>query len=466
MAGKNKAADGGEIILDFGEASPKQARFYASRTLFTAYGGARGGGKTHAVRIKAVGGAVSWPGIRILIIRRTYPELQSNHIDPILRLVPRTLASYNGTTHALTFINGSVIKFGHYQGRQAENEYQGQEYDWIFVDEATQFAEEEFRFLGGLLRGVSDIPKRFYLTCNPGGIGHRWVKRLFIDRRFRTGSACPEENENPEDYSFIFASVDDNKYLMASSPGYVKMLSALPERIRAAHRYGNWDALSGCYFDEFDRNIHTTEPPFIPPGWTRYRAFDYGLDMFACLWIAVDENGRCCVYREYCAPGLIVSKAAEAMLSRTMPDENIAVTFAPPDMWSRQKDSGKTMADIFLENGAAIVRAGNDRVQGHMQIKEMLRTDKNGTPRLTISKQCRTLTESLAAIQADELDPDDCAKEPHDITHAVDALRYFCVSRTMSAQKPEKPAFSDTDDGEDYESYMVGGSAGRNYMNY
>ena len=141
-----------KIIIDLGEANPKQNRFYLSRTLYTAYGGARGGGKTHAVRVKAVGGAVRWPGIRILILRRTYPELQSNHIEPVVKMVPKEVATYNSTHRTLYFINGSVIKFGHYQARTGEEEYQGQEYDWIFMDEATQFTEREFRFLGGLLR--------------------------------------------------------------------------------------------------------------------------------------------------------------------------------------------------------------------------------------------------------------------------------------------------------------------------
>ena len=63
-----------EIVWDPGEANAKQRLFYLSRTTYTAYGGAKGGGKTHAVRIKAVGGAFTNPGIRILIMRRTYPE--------------------------------------------------------------------------------------------------------------------------------------------------------------------------------------------------------------------------------------------------------------------------------------------------------------------------------------------------------------------------------------------------------
>ena len=125
---------------------------------------------THAVRTKAFGGALFNPGIRILVMRLTYPSLEENHIIPMRRMATQTgAATYNGTTHMLSFVNGSTIRFGHWSGEDSEDEYQGQEYDWVFVDEATQFSERAFNYLGGLLRGSTPFPKRMYLTCNPGG---------------------------------------------------------------------------------------------------------------------------------------------------------------------------------------------------------------------------------------------------------------------------------------------------------
>ena len=419
-----------KITIDLGVPNPKQELFYRSRALYTAYGGAKGGGKTHAIRIKAVGGALRWPGIRILIIRRTYPELQQNHIEPLLKLVPKEAASYNGTMHTLYFKNGSVIKFEHYQNSTAEREYQGQEYDWIFMDEATQFTERDFRYLGGCLRGICPAPKRFYVTCNPGGVGHNWVKRLFIDREYKDG-------ENPSDYAFIFASVEDNAQLLKSSPGYIQMLESLPESLRRAYRYGDWDALSGAYFSEFDTLRHVVKPFRIPADWMRLRAFDYGLDMLACLWIAAAPDGRCFVYREAVRSGLVVSEAARLITSCTLPGEDVVVTYAPPDMWSRQKDTGKTMEELFFAGGVPIVRAANNRVQGHMQVKEML-MDSGGAPGLMFFDTCRELIRDIQAIQADELNPNDCAREPHDVTHTVDALRYFCVSRIPMADTPAR----------------------------
>ncbi len=438
--------------------SEPQKGFFQSRKLYTCYGGARGGGKTWAVRVKAAGGALRWPGIRILIVRRTYRDMENSLIAPLRALLPPEVAKYNAAKNILLFQNGSSIKFGHLPGLGAavEGEYQGQEFDWIFIDEATQFTEAEFRGLGGCLRGVNEIPKRMYLTCNPGGVGHQWVKRLFIDRRFREG-------ENPDDYIFLPAKWSDNKDLLRGSPAYRTMLDNLPEPVRRAHRDGDWNALAGQYFPEFRPETHVVKPFAIPQAWKRYRAFDYGLDCFACLWIAVDFAGRCWVYREAAQSGLVVSAAAALALDCTPPGERIEYTLAPPDMWSTQKDTGKTMAEIFTGCGLGLARAGNNRVQGWMAVRELLRTRQDGRPGLLLFEGCRGLAGDLQSLQCDGRNPSDCAKQPHEITHRPDALRYFCQSRVAA---PELEADEDGDEpGPDrYDELMRGGEADSSYL--
>ena len=454
-----------EVIWNVGKPNPKQEEFFKSRTLYTAYGGAKGGGKTWAVRVKAVGGALMNPGIRILIMRRTYPELEENHIRPILRLAPKEVSSYNGSSRVMTFKNGSTIKFGHWAGEMSEQEYQGLEFDWIFIDEATQFTERAFNFLGGCLRGVNAFPKRMYLTCNPGGVGHSWVKRLFIDRDFRTDSADPEERENPEDYSFIPATVEDNEALMRSSPGYLRMLANMPESLRAAYRYGDWDSIGGNYFPEFRLGAHTCEPFRIPEHWRRYRSIDYGLDALACLWWAVDEDGRSWCYREWKKKGLIVRDAAAGIIERTLPGERIEATFAPPDLWARQKDTGRMMAELFAQGGVPLIKADNNRVQGHMLIKDALAIREDGRPGMIFFSSAQETIGDLMAIQADEADPDDCAKEPHERTHTVDSVRYFRVSRVIPADPgdlKEAPEFSDGS----YDAFMRGGETPEDYFSF
>lgn len=446
--------------LDLGELNPKQKLFCQARCRYVAYGGARGGGKSHVLRIKAVGGACTYPGIRILIVRREYPELEQSLILPIRRMIPPELATYNGTMRCLFFANGSIIKFGHY-GSNDDIEYQGQEYDWIFMDEATQFTESQFRTLGACLRGATKIPRRMYLTCNPGGIGHVWVKRLFVTRNYRAG-------ENAKDYCFIPATVDDNPHLLEGSPEYKQMLDLLPDDVRQAWRYGDWDALAGTYFPEFREETHVIDPfSRVPAEWKIYRAFDYGLDMFAGLWFAVDFDGRVYVYREAQESGLIVSEAAALMHGVTPPHERVEFTIAPPDMWSTQKDTGKTMAEVFAQNGIGLVRASNSRVQGWMAVKELLKPMADGKPGLLVSRECVGLIENLKLIQHDPKKPSDCATEPHEITHICDALRYFAVTRTLNAEQMQSSIEDEfTSGGTDYDEAMTGDDMDNSYLTY
>lgn len=497
MPRKRAVKEAKDIQIDFGTVSEPQAQFLASKTMFTCYGGARGGGKTHVARLKAVGMCLEYPGIRILMVRAHYPELTANLIDPILSWLPAEIYSYNNTDHKLTIYTSrmfegctldSTIKFGHYDSRAAENEYQGVQYDVIFLEEATQLSERAFQFIGSCLRGVNDFPKRMYLTCNPGGVGHKWVKDLFIDKKYRNDPKNPERNQNPEDYTFIKATVDDNPWLLEKSPTYLQQLANLPDDLRAAHRYGDWNALSGAYFSNFHRSTHTMSRFKIPYTWPLYRSFDYGLDMMAVIWWAVDEDGRCWAYREVDEKNLVVQQAASLITDNTLLMENISATYAPPDLWNRQKDTGKTMAEIFMQNGVGVIRADNNRVQGHMIMKDMMTAmplndpyvkslfpkDRcpGSLPALMFFDDLEKVIEDIESIQADEKNPNDCAKDPHDVTHTVDACRYFLINRSRRAQKQEKKkrmrplAFLEErdEDGADYEAYLCGGEITEEYM--
>lgn len=462
MAKKPKAPNAGTTVIDLGRPnSEPQRKYFASRVKYNLFGGARGGGKSWCTQRKPVGGCLQYAGLKVLIIRRRYEDLENSVIEPILALVPQSVATYNATQHMLTFCNGSYIKFGNMEsyGAATGGKYQGQEYDWIFIEEATQFTEQEFRGIAACCRGATPFPKRVYMTANPGGIGHQWVKRLFISRDFT-------ENENPEDYAFFKATVEDNVDLLKGSPDYINALDLLPEDIRAAHRFGDWDALAGGYFPEFTLKTHVVKDFPVNPAWAKYRAFDYGLDMFACLWIAVDFQGRYYVYREFAESKLIVSEAARAALAVTGPGERIEYTIAPPDMWSTQKDTGKTMAQVFLESGLGIVRANNSRVQGWLALKELLKPMPDGRPRLVVFESCKGLIDDLMAIQHDEKNPSDCAKQPHEITHRPDALRYFAQLRTLgpTAQAPEEEEDPIRVRVSSYEAFMCGGDAGTGYL--
>jgi phage terminase large subunit len=400
------------LRLQLYKPTPKQEEFLRAKTKYVAYGGSRGGGKSYAVRLKATLMALKYTGIKMLLLRRTYPELLENHMR-IMALDLAQVAKYKDSDKTLNFVNGSRINFGYCDSDADLARYQGQEYDVIFMDEATQFSEYQFQVLRACLRGVNDFPKRFYLTCNPGGPGHEWVKRLFIDRVYRDG-------ENPDDYTFIRSTVYDNAPLMRQNPGYVEQLQSLSDDLRRAWLEGDWDLYAGQYFTEFRREIHVIEPFEVPSWWRIYRAFDYGLDMLACLWAAFDDSGNCYIIRELCEPDLIVSEAAKRI--KEMSPEPVYETLAPPDLWNRQKDTGRSMWELFEDNGVKLTRADANRVQGWINVKEWLKPvpspDGDGmTARLKIFSNCAELIRCLPALQRDAKNPTDCATVPHEITH-------------------------------------------------
>ena len=179
-------------VLKFDRPSAKQIEFLTARTKHVGFGGARGGGKSWAVRDKAKRLCLRYGGIKILIVRRTYSELLNNHIMPLQESLPSEVAAYNKAEKIFRFLNGSTIKFGYCNADRDLDGYQGAEYDVIFLDEATQLREMWIRKITACLRGANAFPKRVYYTCNPGGASHAYFKRLFIDQKFERG-------EDPKD---------------------------------------------------------------------------------------------------------------------------------------------------------------------------------------------------------------------------------------------------------------------------
>lgn len=403
----------------------KQVLFFESTKRHIAYGGARGGGKSWAMRRKFVMLAMRYPGLNLLLLRRTMPELRENHQLPLQKEL-NGYATYKSTENAFIFPNGSRLKLGYCATESDVYQYQGQEYDVIGLEEATHFTEFQKNFFTTANRSTrDDFTPRMYYTSNPGNVGHEWFKRLFVDRDYRS-------TENPDDYEFIQSTVFDNKVLMEKNPEYVANLQALPDAMKRAHLYGEWNLAEGRYFTEFNPEIHVIRPFEIPKDWKRYVAIDYGLDMFACYWIAVDYQGFAYVYREIYKSGLIISDAAREMILNTF-DEHIESYIAPPDLWNRRQDSGKSAAELFWDCGVFLIKANNDRVQGWYNLHEWLKPceDEAGKPaaKLRIFQNCVNLIDSIPQLQFDKKNPNDCATEPHKFTHAPDAIRYFVASR-------------------------------------
>ena len=413
-----------------GTPTPRQKEFFDARARFVAYGGARGGGKSWALRRKLVAMCLRYPELRCLLIRRTYPELKANHVGPFLKEYG-VLLSWSEADKILSFPNGSRIFLGYCATDSDALRYQGQEYDIIAIDEATQLSEYCFAIFKACLRGVREVPRRMYLTCNPGGIGHAWVKRLFVDRQFR-------KNENPEDYQFIPALVYDNRVLLSADPDYVRSLESLPPRLRDAWLYGKWNVFEGQFFPEFDPDVHVIPPAEIPRRLKRFIAFDYGFDMLAALLMGMDSDGDLYVLAERCLPDLTLSEAA-ACVASLAEGQGSEFAVASPDLWNRRQDSGKSGFEIMqrVPGMPPMLPADNRRIPGWRMVREYM----GASPRLRISSSCTELIRCLPALLCDPNRPEDASSEPHSVTHAPEALRYAVMSRCPPPLPEEERSF-------------------------
>ena len=459
--------------IDLSRISDKQYAFLTAGCKHVGFGGARGGGKSWSVRTKAKILAVSHKGIKILIVRRTFPELVNNHINQ-LREELHGIAKYNKTEKVFTFPNGSTIKFGYCNNDKDLDQYQGAEYDVIFLDEATQLQEMWIKKITACVRGVNDFPKRIYYTCNPGGASHGYFKRLFIDRQY-------EDGEVPEDYSFIQALVTDNKALMESQPDYIKQLEALPPKLREAWLYGRWDIFEGQFFEDFRttpdiekcteagisqeqalqqrRWTHVIEPFDLNKGdcrgWNIMRSYDFGYNKpFSLGYWAIDYDGVLYRIMEMygCTqtPDEGVKWSPDEQFRRISEFERehpwlkgrkIVDSVADPAIWDSSR--GESIADTAAKYGIYFTPGDNQRIPGWMQVHYRLQFDKNGYARMYVFNNCKAFIRTMPLMMFSETHPEDLDTKLED--HCPDEVRYMCMSQPVSPimHVDPKPIVSD-----------------------
>ena len=313
---------------------------------------------------------------------------------------------------------------------------------FVWCEEAYQIvSEKDFNTLDESIRGAlpedSGLFKAITLTFNPWSSTH-WMKKRFFD--------C----EPDEDILAITTNYTCNEWLDASDLRlFETMKRENPDRYKVAG-LGEWGIDGLVFFPEFTYTDHVIEPFNLPKEWRRYITLDYGMDMLACYWIAVDTVGNAYVYRELYegrdngkglnGAGHIISEAAARILEMTPDDEEITATFAPPDLWNRRQESGRSVADIFSEYGIHLTKTSNDRLDGWAAMHEWLKVQRNEfgqmKPRMQIFKTCVNLIRCLPELQYDEKRVNDAANTPHEITHAPDAIRGFCVYWILNADEP------------------------------
>lgn len=416
-----------------------QTEFLAASEREVLYGGARGGGKSYALVVDPLR-YVDNPKHSALIIRRTMPELRDLiHISKELygRAYPK--ARWLQQEKEWTFPSGARIKFGYCESLDDTMQFQGQAFNWIGMDEAGQYPDEEIlNRLKGSLRTVDpSLPLCLRLTANPGGPGQWWLKKMFVEptpwntRFSKTIKLKTPRGDIEEEITrrFIPATVYDNPHLLHDN-AYIAMLASLPDAQRRQWLEGDWDVTEGASFSEFDRHLHVCEPFKVPDSWTKFRAADWGYKAPACcLWFALDYDNNLYVYRELYTTGKNAEDFANLVLDMEF-GETIRYGVLDASTWAQRGDVGPSIAETMIKLGCRwrqSDRSPKSRINGKLEVHRWLALNEDGEPRLKIFNNCTNLIRTLPALPMDPNNSEDVDTDAED--HAYDALRYGCMSR-------------------------------------
>lgn len=433
---------------EFWKPFPKQEVALLSKAFETLFGGARGPGKTDAGIVWMLKPVQKFGSkYRGLVIRRNSRDL-SDWLDRAKILYRASGAEFVGNPCEIRFPSGSIIRSGHLNDKNSFNHYLGHEYQRILIEELTQIPEEDqyLRLISSCRSTVESLDPRVFCTTNPGGAGHKWVKRRFYD------SGTPGEvffdDKTGRTRLYIPATIDDNPILMKNDPDYVRFLDGLDGDLARAWRYGDWNISAGLFFDEFNTNDHVYEHNEIKiqSNWPRFRSVDWGYSApTAVYWHAVGPDSHVYTYRE-----LYVTKMLDVDLAKKVKElsgnEYIQYTVGDPMSFPVEIPHYKfgtvlpvKRSDVWSEHGVPVVMGKNSRVAGWARVREFLKVrDWNGQKSSWwhISSECKNLINELQTVIHDDKNPEDLDSSMSD--HALDSCRLFLMSTSKRFDEAQK----------------------------
>lgn len=450
----------------------KQGQFILCEADEVLYGGAAGGGKSFAQLIDALNFADQYPGSKQLILRETFPELSRSLIMTSLTMYPPDRMSYNAAEHKWYHINGSMIEFGYLESDADVQIYQSAEYDVIRIDESSHMSEFRIMYMKSRIRGANGFPKQLKMSTNPGGVGHKFLKK-----RFKIGVNEPNVtftefigtdeigNELSETRCYIPARVYDNVFLMKADPKYIKNLMQLPEKERKQLLEGSWDVHDDQAFPEFDYKVHVCKPFLIPAHWKRWLAVDNGYDdPFAWYWFTVSEHGKVYIYREFTrtkgdkSTMIKYSLQAEKVLEKSTyldevgqeHEERFNFKVAGHDAFAThvRDEIGKTIIDHYSDGGlVGFIQGIKDRRFRKATMHEYLDPYKDEntekmTAKLQIFDTCKVIIEKLPEMLKD---PDDNEKVLDVDDHNFDGVSYGICAYHASRSRALTPEKNDVE---------------------
>jgi len=467
-----QSSAGEEIVVDY-DPQPKQVLLHRSPANDILFGGAAGPGKSRALRMEGLIWCLRVPQLQVYLFRRTYPELEENHIINSLREFPQQAGSYNDQKKRWQFHNGSILYFRHCHHEKNVFAYQGAEIHLLLIDETTTFTQFIIDYLYGRVRCPLDIPDKYrhkipgaINASNPGNVGHEYVKQRWVKyaKAYELRRA-PLDKDNPEAPPFVRQYIpgllEDNPHLMRTDPGYVTRLNALPEPYRTAYKTGNWDIFMGQVF-LFSERHHVIKPCPIPEGAPLYMTFDWGFGKpYSVGFWFVDSDNR--LYRfseiygqmrgaevdtgvrqtdEVIADKIIERETelglrdADGRLKRGIAIERLC----DPTCFNKKPDykgggQGPSTAEVFAAKGLDMTPGDASRLLKIRQFHERLRikVDPDGherMPMMVVFDTCVDFIRTIPLLQADPNRPEDVDTKLED--HCYDEAALVCMARPIS----------------------------------
>ena len=420
---------------------------------FLLYGGAASGGKSFFLRWWAVGYLIMLAELGITrahvgLFCEDYPSLRDRQISKIEMEFPRELGHLRqGDTR--DFILNESFGGGRILLRNLDDpsKYLSAEFAGVGVDELTRNKERMFHFLRSRLRWPGVARPRFVGATNPGGEGHAWVKKFWIDREYPA-----ELRALADEFVFVPAKASDNPYITEQ---YHEDLLTLPPDMAKAYAEGSWDMFEGQYFTVWqpERHVgrrqgsdivskHDGKVYRIEPWWPKWLSLDWGFDHeFAAHWHTTAPDGRHITYREWVANGLTPRMLGEGLAERSVDadgrQEKIIQFFIGPDAFA-DRTGESTIAELIRDVACRGNRlpvpaeASTDRVGGWQLLFQLLEADQ-----WLIAENCNRLIACLPSLIHDkDKKPEDVKKVDGD--DPADGARYGMYSRLGPAAVPKE----------------------------
>jgi phage terminase large subunit len=462
-----KPRDASELPRDLYKPQEKQDILHACSAPNIWYGGAAGGGKSHGLRWHGYINCMRRKGLKVLLLRRQFTELEQTHILEIPTEIPADVASYHGTLHRLTFKStGSFIQFGHAHTDKAVRSYLSTAWDLILIDEGSEFTPRMLSLLQSRARTkLAGIRPQMVIASNPGGEAHLWLVSRFITKKV---DVKEDGNYKPDDYVFIQSLVGDNQY---NDAFYVDRLRSMSEADREAFLFGNMDAFAGQYFREWSKTEHVIQKTafgYGAPGdegslledWFEVEAgmdWGYSPSPGIVLWAAFDPFGRPTCYKELVFSESSPASVAQQIAERCTTEAEKRMTIrGDSQMWTKQVGTGVSIAeeinDCFAQMGLAItlVQSNKDRINGWARVHQYLdprRPDPAGSGIASsylkvydVDEEralgCPYLISTIGAQVHSDKQDGDMKKQSND--HAADTLRYLLMGREPLSVLPRE----------------------------